>query len=182
MESNTIDKWIDYQGKEFLKNIGIRKNHFVLDFGCGHGTYSIPASLLVGDKGRIYAVDNNKKSLDELMQRAEKRGLKNIQRIDVTEGIKISLKKESVDAVLLYDVIHLIDNRHDLLIEIHRVSKQNALISVFPKHHQEYMNMKLESVKDEIESAGFSFKKEIYKILMHNDCLEKDYVLNFRKK
>ena len=175
-------KWMSKGGGKFLKDIGIKSGQSVLDFGCGVGNYTIPAAVVVGERGKVYAVDKNKQSLDELTQRAEKAGLKNIKRIDVSEEIKVALQNESVGVVLLYDVIHLMDNRNRLLTEIHRVSKPNALISVYPKHHRELMNMELDDVKDEIEAASFGFEREFYKILMHNDCIEKGYILNFRKQ
>jgi len=94
----------------------------------------------------------------------------------------VPLQEESVDVVLLYDVIHLVGNRKELLTEIYQVSKPNALISVYPKHHQEDMNMELDDVKEEIESAGFSFERMLYKTLMHNNYLEQGDILNFRKQ
>ena len=182
MTMDDMEKWIDNGGEKFLEDIGIKRDQSILDFGCGVGNYTIPAATVAGERGKVYAVDKNKESLDEMMQRAEKIGLKNIERIDVSEEIKVSLQNESVDVVLLYDVIHLVDNRNGLLTEIYRVSKPNALISVYPKHHWEHMNMELNDVKDEIESASFTYERELYKILMHDDCLEEGYILNFRKK
>ena len=177
-----MKKWFDQMGEIFLIDVGIEQNHSVIDFGCGKGTYVIPAARVVGEGGKVYAVDKNKESLDELMQRSEKMGLKNIERIDVQERIKVPLQKESVDVVLLYDVIHLAGNRKKLLTEIYQVSKPNALISVYPKHHQEDMNMDLDDVKEEIESAGFSFERMLYKTLMHNNYLEQGDILNFRRQ
>ena len=177
-----MKKWFDQMGEIFLTDVGIEQNHSVIDFGCGKGTYVIPAAMVVGARGKVYAVDKNKESLDELMQISEKMRLKNIKRIDVPEGIKVPLREESVDVVLLYDVIHLVGNRKKLLTEIYQVSKPNALISVYPKHHQEDMNMELDDVKEEIESAGFSFERMLYKTLMHNNYLEQGYILNFRKQ
>jgi len=176
-----MKKWFDQMGEIFLIDIGIEQNHSVIDFGCGNGNYTIPAAKVVGERGRVYAVDKNKESLDKLMQRSEKMGLKNIERIDVPEGIKVPLREESVDVVLLYDVIHLVGDRKKLLTEIYQVSKPNALISVYPKHHQEDMNIELDDVKEEIESAGFSFERMLYKTLMHNNYLEQGDILNFRK-
>jgi len=40
MESNDIDKWIEHQGIKFLKDIGMKKDQFIIDFGCLHGTYT----------------------------------------------------------------------------------------------------------------------------------------------
>jgi len=176
-----MKKWMDVEGEIFLRDIGMKRNQSILDFGCGKGTYVIPAARVVGEGGKVYAVDKNKESLDELMQRSEKMGLKNIERIDVPEGVKVPLQEESVDVVLLYDVIHLVVNRKKLLTEIYQVSKPNALISVYPKHHQEDMNMELDDIKEEIESAGFGFERMLYKTLMHDNHLEQGYVLNFRK-
>jgi len=168
-------------GEIFLTDVGIEKNHFVIDFGCGKGNYTIPAAGIVGDKGKIYAVDKNKESLDELIHRSKKMGLKNIKRIDMQEETKVPLSEESIDVVLLYDVIHLVGNRKKLLAEMHRVLKHRALLSVYPKHHQEKMNMELDDVKEEIESAGFCFERMIYKTLMHDNHLEQGYIINFRK-
>ena len=64
---------------------------------------------------------------------------------------------------------------------MHQMLKQHALLSVYPKHHQEKMNMKLDDVKEEIESAGFRFERMFNKTLMHDDSLEQGYILNFRK-
>ena len=177
-----IKKWLDRMGEIFLIDIGIEQNHSVLDFGCGNGNYTIPVAKVVGKRGRVYAVDKNKESLDELMQRSEKVRLKNIERIDIPEGIKVPLQEKSVDVVLLYDVIHLVGNRKKLLTEMHQVLKTNALISVYPKHHQEDMNMALDDVKEEIESAGFSFERMLCKTLMHNNYLEQGDILNFRRQ
>jgi len=181
MNKNDFKKWFDQIGEIFLIDVGVKQNHSVIDFGCGKGNYTIPAARIVEKRGKVYAIDKNKESLDELIQKSEKMGLKNIVRIDVFEGTKVPLKEKSADVVLLYDVIHLVDDRKKLFTEIYQISKQNALISVFPKHHQEDMNMDLDDVKKEIESAGFIFERMLYKTLMHDNYLEKGHILNFRK-
>jgi len=181
MITNDIDKWLERKGAKFLKYIGIRKNQFVLDFGCGHGTYTIPAALVVGKGGMVYGVDNNKDHLDELIQRVAEYGLENIQRIYVKNEDKLPLNDESIDSVLLYDVLHLVESRGGLLAELFRVLKHQGLLSVYPKHHKEDMQMDLDQVINEIESSGFSFENKLFNLLMHDDCLEQGYVLNFKK-
>ena len=58
---------------ETLQQIGIRRGQTVLDFGCGCGTYTIPATRIVGEQGRVYALDKDEEALDELMQKANER-------------------------------------------------------------------------------------------------------------
>ena len=176
-----MDKWFEYEGKDFLKDIGIRKNQFILDFGCGHGTYAIPAALVVGESGKVYAVDKNSEHLDKLIQIAGKRGFTNIITKIVGEEMQFPFRAGWMDMVLLYDVLHLVENREKLLTELYRVLKTNGILSVYPKHHQKDMNMNLEEVKVKIESSGFRFEKKLLRTLMHDDHLESGYVLNFRK-
>jgi ubiquinone/menaquinone biosynthesis C-methylase UbiE len=164
-----------------LEKAGVKRGKIVLDFGCGSGTYTIPAAKIVGKEGKVYALDKDKKVLDELMQKAESAGLRNIKRIDTSGESKIPLADESVDIVLLYDVFHSyyfsqVADRRKLLEEVYRVSKRDAIISVWPKHHES-------EAKEEIESANFYFECEYSGTLIHdNEDIEKGKVLNFRKK
>jgi len=165
---------------EVLERIGIRRGQTVLDFGCGSGTYTIPAAKIVGEQGRVYALDKDKEALDKLMQRAESAGLKNIERIKTSGEIKIGLTDESVDVVLLFDVFHSyyfpqVDDRRRSLSEIYRIMKPTAFISVWPKHMES-------EAGDEIRNAGFHLEKELSEMLIHdNRNLEKGKILNFRK-
>ena len=181
MESNYIDKWIEHQGIKFLKDIGMKKDQFIVDFGCSHGTYTIPASLVVGEKGRVYAVDKNQESLNELVYKIKEKDLKNIKIINLAGKIKLPLLKESIDMVLLFDVLHLVEPRKCLLTELNRILKPTGILSVYPKHHQTHMNMSLEEVIKEIQSVGFRFNAKSFKRLIHDNKLEKGYILIFKK-
>ena len=44
-------------GNKLLRKLGIKPDQTVLDFGCGSGTYAIPAHEIVWQKGRVYAPD-----------------------------------------------------------------------------------------------------------------------------
>jgi ubiquinone/menaquinone biosynthesis C-methylase UbiE len=165
---------------EVLERIGIRRGQAVLDFGCGCGTYTIPAAKIVGAKGRVYALDKDKEALDALMQKAVSADLENIERME-TSGEEIELTDESVDVVLLFDVFHSFyfpqaSDRRRLLVEIYRIMKPTAFISVWPKHMES-------EAGDEIRNAGFHLKKEHSGTLIHeNKDLEKGKILNFRKR
>jgi len=172
---------LESQAAEVLKAVGINKGHIALDFGCGSGTYAIPAARLVGEEGKVYALDKDKKALDKLMQKAKSEGLRNIERIDASAEPRIKLADESVDVVLLFDVFHSyyftgVGDRRRLLDEVARVAKPNALISVWPKHMES-------DARDEIENANFYLESEYSGTLIHeNGYLEKGQVLGFRKK
>ncbi|MCD6391159.1 MAG: class I SAM-dependent methyltransferase [Dehalococcoidia bacterium] len=172
---------LESQTLEMLQQIGIRRGHTVLDFGCGSGTYTVPVAKIVGEQGRVHALDKDKETLDELVQKAESAGLKNIKRMETSGKLEINLADESVDVVLLFDVFHSYyfpqaNDRRRLLDEIHRIMKPTAFVSVWPKHMES-------PAKDEIESANFYLESEYTGALTHNNHdREKGQILNFKKK
>ena len=175
-----IEKWLKEDSEKFLKDVGIKKGQIVLDFGCGVGHYTIPAAKVVGEKGKVYAIDEDGEALSELMKIAKSKGLKNIEPIETSGELKIPIEDESIDVVLLYDVLHSyylgVGERKKLLEEVYRVSKTDALISVYPKH------MELENTVRELERANFRLERKSFKSLVHDDNYDKGHILNFRKK
>lgn len=127
-------RFLDRNPSKVLAEVGIRTGHVVLDFGCGSGTYTIPAAKLVGDRGRVYALDVNSSFLDKMEERAKQEGLKNIVRIDASKEGGIPLENETVDVMLVIDVLHLIEDREDLFDESYRILKGGGLIIVYPMH------------------------------------------------
>lgn len=186
MKSNA-EYWLEEAGEKLLKRIGMKKKQKVLDFGCGEGNYTIPAARVVGKEGLVYASDKDKGALDKLMRRAKSMDLNNIVRLDTAKGSGIELGDECVDVVLLYDVLHYYyypraEDRRQLLREVYRVLKPDALLSLFPTHLQSYMEPKLEDVEREIKEANFYLESEYPEMLMfHDDNLEQGQVMNFKK-
>ena len=179
-----IQRWLEGGGQVYLKRIGIKRGQTVLDFGCGEGHYTIPAAKVVGRGGLVYAQDKEKKALDEVTKRVKTEGLKNIKVMKTKGELKIDLDDESLDAVLLYDVLHYHDikERRKIYDEVYRVLKNGGLLSVFPRHHEEEMQLKLEEVKQEIKEGNFVFKRKLVGTLLHDVSYVKDSVLNFKKR
>ena len=44
---------LELRALNVLEKIGIRRDQIVLGFGCGPGTYSIPAAKIVGKQGKV---------------------------------------------------------------------------------------------------------------------------------
>ena len=123
---------------------------FNTEWGCIHTVYS----------GTV-------KMQDARDATAESEGLKNIVLIsDQSEGSKINLEDESIDAMLFYDILHYMDlmERNKLYNDSYRVLKNDALLSVYPKHNKldeplwNLSDMQLEDVIKEIESVKFNFE------------------------
>ena len=166
-----------------LEQIGIRSGQTVLDFGCGLGIYAIPVAKIVGEQGRVYALDKDREALDQLVQKAQSEGLKNIRRMETSGELGIDLANESVDVVLLFDVFHSfyfpqVDDRKRLLREVYRIMKPSAFLSI-----SVWSNLMEPGAEDEIENADFHLEEHISQTLSHdNKSVGKRSVLNFRKQ
>jgi ubiquinone/menaquinone biosynthesis C-methylase UbiE len=171
------------QSLDMLQQIGIRSGQTVLDFGCGLGIYTIPVAKIVGEQGRVYALDKDKEAVDQLVQKAESEGLKNIKRMETPRELGIDLADECVDAVLLFDVFHSFyfpqaGDRKRLLNEIHRIMKPSAFLSI-----SIWPNLMEPGAEDEIKDADFRLEKDISQTFSYaNKNVGTRSVLNFRKR
>jgi len=184
-----MGNWETEKGVEFLKQVGVKKGNTVLDFGCRVGHYTVPAAQIVGSKGIVYAVDKEQRALNELQQKAAANNLKNVKIIKTSGQATLDLKRESIDVVLFYDVLHYLakSDRKKLYQEAHRVMKQDGLLSVYPKHTleddpiQEFRSLSLSGIKQEIGGSNFVFKRKYSGLISHDDGLNQGCVLNFSK-
>ena len=104
-------------------------------YGCGSGVFTIPSAWIVGEEGRVHALDARPNALERVREKAKNEGLGNIVTV-LSESSKLatSLPDESIDVILVYDVMHAIDDRQGLLDELHRLLKRDGFLSIFPMH------------------------------------------------
>jgi len=105
----------------------------VADYGCGPGSFAIPAAQIVGEGGRVYAIDIHPLAISSVRERAAKKGLRNVEAI-LVQGYDTGIEASSVDRVLLIDTIHRIEDTDALLREIRRILKPDGLLFMHKGH------------------------------------------------
>jgi ubiquinone/menaquinone biosynthesis C-methylase UbiE len=120
--------------KNIIEEVGIKKGFKVLDFGCGPGGYVLPVSELIGETGKLYALDVLPVAVGMVKNLVKKNNLRNVETI--LSDCNTGLPDNSLDVVLLYDTFHGLDNQNAVLQELHRVLKPNGTLS-FSDHHME---------------------------------------------
>ena len=118
--------------KNILQEVEIKPGFYVLDYGCGPGGYIEATAQLVGDSGRIYALDVHPLAVRRVEDIASQKEITNIETI--CSDCKTGLPDSNIDVVLLYDTFHLLSDPDNLLHELHRVLKPNGILS-FSDHH-----------------------------------------------
>ncbi len=117
-----------------LKEVGVKPGFHVLDYGCGPGSYIIPLAELVGESGKVYALDIHPLAIRKVQDIASKKQLSNVETI--LSDCQTGLPDNSLDVVLLYDIFHHLSDPDGVLKELHRVLKPAGILS-FGDHHME---------------------------------------------
>ena len=123
LKKREIIKYFD----EFIKNY-ISENDKILDYGCGPGTFSVKLSSMT--KNQVYGIDISKKFIEECEI------LKNTLKIDNfhpqhVEGKKLPYNDNSFDLILLFDVIHHLEDINENFVEIKRVLKKSGKLVIY---------------------------------------------------
>ncbi|MBU6430804.1 MAG: methyltransferase domain-containing protein [Patescibacteria group bacterium] len=111
-----------------IEQFGLSKGMFVADFGAGSGFYAMSAAKAVGDKGRIYAIDVQKDLLQRIKNQANTERMPNIEIIwgDVEKIGGTKLKDDSIDAVIIANILFQAAEKNNICLEATRILKRGG--------------------------------------------------------
>lgn len=107
----------------------IRSGMTVLDVGCGMGWFSLALAQLVGDQGRVVAVDLQRKMLDTLRRRAERATVAHRIQTHRCEQNQLGIHIQ-VDFALAFAMVHEVPDQERLLREIRDCLQPGGLLLV----------------------------------------------------
>jgi len=136
-----------------LEEVGIKTGSRVLDYGCGPGGYVMPVLKLIGDTGMLYALDVHPLAVKSVKDLISKKGISNVRAI--LSDCDTGLPPDSIDVVLLYDILHDLENHAKVLTELLQVLKPDGILSVSDHHLKED-----EIISRVIKEGLFKFKSK----------------------
>lgn len=153
-----------------LDQFDLQKGMRVVDFGAGSGFYVLTAAKLVGDKGKVYAIDIQKDLLVRLKKEAATKKVLNIEIVwgDLEKAGGAKLHDHSVDRVIVSNLLFQIGGKESLAKEAARVLKPGgkALTIDWTESFgglgpQEKDVFGKEAARTLFENAGFSLERAI---------------------
>lgn len=118
--------------EKILLEIGIEEGTKVADFGSGAGYFTIPLAQVVGDEGKVWAVDVLRSALEIIESKAKIGRLLNIETVrgnlEILGGSK--LKEKSVDLTLLANILFQSQKHSEILEEAKRVLKDDGRLVI----------------------------------------------------
>jgi ubiquinone/menaquinone biosynthesis C-methylase UbiE len=113
----------------------IQPGMIAADLGCGPGVFTFSMARLVGERGRVYAVDIQKNMLDMVRRKALQKGLLSQVILHEASTKAIGLP-ERVDFALAFWMVHEVPDSEQFIGEVYQ-SLQNGgkFLLVEPKWH-----------------------------------------------
>lgn len=156
--------------KKTLDRVGVSEGMHLADLGSGGlGYFVLPAAKMVGEKGKVYAVDILKSALSEVSKRARFLGLNNVKPIWANLEIYSStgIPDRSLDMVFLINMLFQSKEHNTIFQEAKRILKlrgkllvidwNQAAIPFGPKLED---RVQAQEIKTLATSLGFRFLDE----------------------
>ncbi|PIU20287.1 MAG: methyltransferase [Elusimicrobia bacterium CG08_land_8_20_14_0_20_59_10] len=112
-----------------LLKAGLRPRDIFLDIGCGTGYFAIPATRVVGPRGKILACDVSQMMLAELRSRAAAAGIFNIDTAQCGHAGE-KLPEAEATMALLADVLHEVEHKGPLLAALRKSLVPGARLAI----------------------------------------------------
>ena len=112
--------------------LGIQGGMRVADFGAGSGAHTLAIAERLGGTGHVYAIDVQRDLLRRLANEAKRLGHKNVEVIwaDLEEPRASKLADNSMDIVLISNLLFQVPDKAPVLREARRVVKQTGHVAV----------------------------------------------------
>lgn len=167
--------------QELLDALKVEAGNVICDFGCGNGYHTLQLARRVGPRGVVFGVDIQPEMLELLKQRAEPRGIKNVELI-LAEAEDPHLPKNTFDLVLMVDVYHELDDPAQILAAVRAALKPSGRLVLVEFREEDpevpirpLHKMSKEQVFKELTASGF-------KLVGQYDRLPWQHVLQFAAK
>jgi len=113
----------------------IVKGMKVMDVGCGMGFFSIGMAKMVGDEGKVIAMDLQPKMLAITQKRATRVGLAERIFLHRCQPDQLGLK-EKADFILPFWMVHEVKNKKSFFSELHsNLAAGGKILTAEPKMH-----------------------------------------------
>lgn len=155
---------------DVLRQLDLREGMLIGDFGAGSGHFAVAMAKMVGDYGKVFAVDVRDASLEAVRSRARMANLTNVNTVRANLEVvgSTGIAEGALDFVVLITVLSQSNNKEEILKESLRVLKRGGKLVIvewiqtgpaFSSSHE--FRITREEMQSLAERNGFQFEKDL---------------------
>lgn len=169
--------------EEVVAALGLKPGMALADVGAGTGLFTRMFSPLVGETGKVYAVDISDEFVAYVEKTATEQSMGNIVGIVCTSD-SVKLAPASVDLVFICDTYHHFEFPTKTMRSIHRAIKPKGQVVLIDFHREK--GTSTDWVMNHVRAGQDVFAKEITDVGFRQveetkDLLKESYFLRFEK-
>jgi ubiquinone/menaquinone biosynthesis C-methylase UbiE len=111
-----------------LQAAGLAEGQTVLEVGCGPGHFTIPAAQIVGETGKVYALDINPMAIARVRERIQESGVHSVVPLQ-TGASSTGLPEGHIDLAFVFGLGHARGGVDPIWTELHRVLKDGGIVA-----------------------------------------------------
>jgi ubiquinone/menaquinone biosynthesis C-methylase UbiE len=131
-----------------IPGFGIREGMTVVDYGCGPGRYTMRFARIVGESGKVYAVDIHKLAIQAVEQKIAKHHLSHVEPV-LADGYHSGLADGIADVVCAIDMFFSVHDPTAFLKELSRITKQTGFLIIDDGHQPR------RTTKEKLKASGY---------------------------
>lgn len=157
--------------KKLIQRLDLKEDQNILEIGPGPGYFSTHiARKLKG--GKLVLLDIQQEMLNFSKKRLDKRKITNVD-YKLTDGSSLDLESNFFDRVFMVTVFGEVDNKAIYLKEIHRILKEDGMLSI-SELAGDPDKISIDEIQSLVSACGFE-ASEVF-------GNKRNYTVNFRKK
>ena len=149
--------------EQIMDSIGVKPGMIIGEPGAGRGYFTFYLARRVGEKGKVYANDISRSSLNAIEMRAEREGISNIETVmgEVTDPL---FPDKNLDMVIMVYVLHMLDKPLPFMENIKKYMKPSTPLVIIEKDtHRERAHppsfMTKRQILDTIQETNYELER-----------------------
>lgn len=145
----------------------IEAGQTIADLGAGSGYYTFRIAPLVGERGRVLAIDVEPRMLRIISKRAEREGVENISTVLGTPSDP-NLEPNSIDLLFMVDVYHELEYPFEVMTKVREALRPGGRVALIEYRAEDptvpikpVHKMTERQIVKELTAAGFRHQKTV---------------------
>ena len=174
------EREIEERPQQLIDALQIQPGQTIADLGAGSGYYSFRIAPLVGERGKVLAIDVEPRMLQIISERATRSGVKNVTPVRSTARDP-NLPANSVDLLFMVDVYHELEFPFETMVKVREALKPGGRVALIEYREEDpavmikpVHKMSERQIIRELTTVGFRHLKTVRTLpLQHLVIFEK---------